>query len=274
MMEACTGTSNLFIRMRSHSQRDRWTGEGHLTSLVRPPSSVCPLSFTAAPGPVEVDLTRSALLIIDMQNDFLHADGWFASIRGADVEPLNSIINNINALSAQFRQYHADVIHINWGVRADLANLPSNVVDKASHCGRDIGYGDELINGPVLVAGSWGAQSVDAISDSENDLHVAKHRLSGFCDNELDQILRRRDIRTLFFTGVNIDRCVFATLIDATFQGYDVVLVEDACATTSPTHVSDAITYLVRLVYGFTALTKDLVENFNSIQPTKQGVTR
>lgn len=258
--------------MRGSGHQDRWTGKGDVTSMIRPASLTRPLSFAAAPEPVEVDLNRSALIIVDMQNDFLHPDGWFASIRGADVAPLSSIINNINALSAKFRKNKADVIHINWGVRPDLANLPSNVVDKASQCGRAIGYADDMQNGPVLVAGSWGAQSVDEITDSENDLHVSKHRLSGFCDNELDQVLRRRDICTLFFTGVNIDRCVFATLIDASFQGYDVVLVEDACATTSPTYVSDAITYLVRLVYGFTAITQDLLDNFNSLQPINHGV--
>ena len=257
--------------MRSSSQPDRWTDKGPVISMIRPASDTCPLSFTAAPYPVEIDLVRSALVIVDMQNDFLHSEGWFSSIRGADVKPLAAIIRNINALSAQFRRHRADVIHLNWGVRADLANLPCNVVDKASHCGRDVAYGDELPNGPVLVAGSWGAQSVDEITDSVDDLHVAKHRLSGFCDNELDQILRRREIRTLFLTGVNVDRCVFATLIDATFQGYDVVLVEDASATTSPAYVSDAITYIVRLVYGFTALTQDLLDSINLLEPINQG---
>ena len=239
--------------------------------MVKPVSTACPLQFSAEPGPVEVDLTRSALVIIDMQNDFLHEEGWFSNERGIDTSPLTTITDNINALSAQFRRHHCDVIHINWGVRSDLANLPCNVVDKATQCGLTAGYGDDLQNGPVLVQGSWGAQSVDEIVDDENDLHVSKHRLSGFCDNELDQILRRRNISTLFFTGVNVDRCVFATLIDASFQGYDVVLVEDATATTSPAYVSDAITYIVQLVYGFTTLTHDLLEIISPLQPIPQG---
>jgi ureidoacrylate peracid hydrolase len=253
------------------SRPDRWEKRGNVTTMVRPDIAACRMSFDALPGPAEVDIARSALIVIDMQNDFLHPEGWFASARGADVEPLGAITGNINALADQFRACRSTVIHLNWGVRADLANLPANVVDKASDCGRGIGYADELVNGPVLVADSWGAQSVPAIRTCHQDIHVSKQRLSGFSDNELDQLLRRRRVDTLFFTGINIDRCVFATLADACFQGYDAVLVEDACATTSPACVTDAITYLVRLVYGFTATTDSLLAGFNQLQPVFSG---
>jgi ureidoacrylate peracid hydrolase len=152
------------------------------------------------------------------------------------------------------------VIHLNWGVRADVANLPPNVVDKGSSCGQIPGYGDTIASGDVLVEGSWGSASVPAIDQADTDITVFKHRLSGFQDNELDQILRRLGITTVFYTGVNLDRCVFATLMDGCFQGYDAVLVEDATTTVSPGHVSDAILYLIRLLYGFTTKTQALLE--------------
>ena len=112
----------------------------------------------------------------------------------------------------------------------------------------------------MLVEGSWGSASVPAVDRDHTDLTVFKHRLSGFQDNELDQILRRLGVTTVFYTGVNLDRCVFATLMDGCFQGYDAVLVEDAATTVSPAYVSDAILYLIRLLYGFTTKTQALLE--------------
>ena len=63
----------------------------------------------------------------------------------------------------------------------------------------------------------------------------------------------------MFFTGVNLDRCVFATLADGCFNGFDAVLVEDATTTVSPDYVVQAILYLIRLLYGFTAKSDDIL---------------
>jgi len=241
------------------ARRDRWSQTAGAVSLVRPPRDPQPVRFEALPDPVEADIASSALIVIDMQNDFLDAQGWFSAVRGADVAPLSQIIPRINALAAAFRRRGAAVIHLNWGVRADLANLPANVVDKGSSCGAIPGYGDAIPSGEVLVKDSWGSASAPDIDRADTDITVFKHRLSGFQDNELDQILRRLGVTTLFYTGVNLDRCVFATLMDGCFQGYDAVLIEDAATTVSPSTVTEAITYLIRLLYGFTTKTDALL---------------
>lgn len=247
---------------------DRWQAKDGRTSLVRSARDIRPISFDANPETVEVDLATSALLIIDMQNDFLEPQGWFASARGQNVEPLKSVVDPINALAAAFRDNSAPVIHLNWGVRADTANLPANTVGKANSCGTQVGYGDITDMGRVLVQGEWGAQSIDEIDVAEGDFRVSKHRLSGFRDNELDQLLRRLGVSTLFFTGVNLDRCVFASLMDGCFEGYDAILVEDACQSPSPDYVSDAILYLVRLLYGFTAKAAPILQAIYGQSPT------
>ena len=238
---------------------DRWSLQGERISLVRPSSESRPISFTALPEVLRVDMTQSVLIVIDMQNDFLDPKGWFASVRNANVSPLSGVVPRINELSAAFRIVGAPVIHLNWGVRADLANLPANVLDKGSACGRIPSYGDSIDSGNVLVQGSWGADSVPSIDKHDSDICVNKHRLSGFRDNELEQILRRLNITTVFYTGINLDRCVFATLMDGCFHGFDAVLVEDATDTVSPSYVSEAITYLIRQLYGFTTTSADLL---------------
>lgn len=250
---------------------DNWSWSDNSISLVRRWPAPQIATFAAQPESLQVDFARSALLVIDMQNDFLDPAGWFASVRGADVSTLSTVIPQINALSAGFRNKHAPVIHLNWGVRADLANLPANVVDKGSSCGRAIGYGDSIESGDVLVQGSWGAASVSAIEKHATDIDISKHRLSGFRDNELDQTLRRLGVSTVFYTGVNLDRCVFATLMDGCFQGFDAVLVEDATTTVSPAPVSESITYLIRLLYGFTASSTDVIDALEVAENTSMN---
>lgn len=259
--------------LRSGYHRDRWSAldGGRAVSMLRPARAEMPVRFAAEPKPVQADMARSALLIIDMQNDFLSSEGWFATERRADVSALSAIIPRINALSGAFRQAGAPVIHINWAVRPDAANLPANVLDKGSDCGARAGYADRIDSGRVLVEGDWGAQSVPAIEKDPDDLDIGKTRLTGFRDNALDSILRRFGVTTLFFTGVNLDRCVFATLADGCFNGFDAVLVEDATTTVSPPHVRDAILYLIRLLYGFTALTDDILAALST--PSQNGAT-
>ena len=254
--------------LQTYSHSDRWSSlnDGASVSLSRPVVTPQPLHFDAKPKPIEVDIARTAMLIIDMQNDFLATDGWFATSHNADVSCLSDVVSQINTLSGAFRNRGAPVIHINWAVRPDVANLPANVLDKGSDCGARPGYGDQISTGRVLVDGDGGAESVTAIDVDSRDIVVGKTRLTGFRDNQLDSILRRLGVTTLFFTGVNLDRCVFATLADGCFNGFDAVLVEDATTTVSPAYVTEAILYLTRLLYGFTAESKDILAAF-STQP-------
>jgi nicotinamidase-related amidase len=82
--------------------------------------------------------------------------------------------------------------------------------------------------------------------------------MSGFYDTELDSVLRNLRADTLLLAGVNADQCVLATLMDAANLGYDVIMLEDAVATTSPTYCMDATLYNVRQCFGFTLTAEDL----------------
>lgn len=228
-------------------------------SFIRPVPAPAPARFSAEPDAVEVDAARSALLIVDMQNDFLHRDGWFP-LSGIDPSPLHAVIPAIATLADTARRCGMPVVWVNWGVRGDRANLPASFVERARDAGSRPTYADSSPtgNGRILVHGEWGANVIDGLSVDPADIVVSKHRPSGFPDTELDSVLRMRDLTTLFFAGVNTDRCVLATLIDACARGYDCVLVDDACATTSPPHVTDAVSHIVRLLYGVTANSSDI----------------
>jgi len=232
-------------------------------SFARPIPPPRLVSFDAEPQRAEIDLSRTALVVVDMQNDFLHPDGWFPRL-GFDPAPLAAIIPKLNEITAAARRAGVQVIWLNWGVRADRAEIPPPLVSKTAAGGARPVYADASApgRGQILVASDWGAQLVDGLTPDPSDLIVHKHRLSGFHDNELDSVLRNRGIDTLLFSGTNTDRCVFSSLCDASSLGYGCLMVEDACATGSPAYVSDAIHYLVRLSYGVTLKSDDLVAAF------------
>jgi len=131
------------------------------------------------------------------------------------------------------------------------------------------GIGDPLAatGAPVLQAGSSSAELVDGLVAEPGDIRLDKHRMSGFWDTALDSILRNLRVDTLLFAGVNADQCVLSTLTDAACLGYDVVMVEDACATTSPPFCWEATVYNVRQCFGFTLLAADVVAALGERHP-------
>jgi len=219
------------------------------------------VSVAALPQPITLDLTRTAVVVIDMQNDFCHPNGWLGSI-GVDVAPARAPIPTLVEHLPTLRAAGSSVIWLNWGTRVDRANLPANVIHVYDPEGTGVGIGSTVPTGhAVLERNSWGAALVDELHVEAGDLRVDKHRMSGFWDTELDSVLRNLDVTTVLFAGVNADQCVWATLIDAACAGYDTVLLEDACATTSPAYCWDATMYNVRQCFGFTATLADLAQS-------------
>jgi len=216
----------------------------------------------AEPNPVIFDAARTALIVVDMQNDFCAPGGWFDS-RGIDLAVARRVIKPINAMVKGARRAKIPVVWLNWSVRPDRLNLPHGVL-------RTGAYGARLPSGkgPVLERGSWGARIVAGLDARKTDIHVDKHRLSGFWDNEFDTILRRMDVTTLLFAGVNLDRCVLATMQDAAFIGYDPILLDDCSATSSPKYCSESARFLLRLLYGF------LTTSTAVLNALKRGVSR
>lgn len=244
------------------SAANSWGASSERVSLVRPNRPPRPLSLPARDRTLTVDLARSAVIVVDMQNDFCHPDGWLAHI-GVDVTPARAAIAPLNDLLPNLRQNDVPVIWLNWGNRPDLLNIPPNVVHIYKPHGIGVGLGDPLpANGArVLERDSWAAAIVDELNVEPGDIHVAKHRFSGFQDTALDSILRNLRVDTLFFTGVNADQCVLCTLQDATFLGYDCVLVEDCVATTSPDYCMQATLFNVNQCFGFIVQSQDIVRS-------------
>lgn len=240
---------------------NRWRADAKAVSTIRDAGKPRPLAFAAKPQNLTVDAARSAMIVIDMQNDFCHPDGWLAHI-GVDVSPARKPIKPLAKLLPALRRAGMPVIWVNWGNRPDLLNLSPSLLHVYKPTGKGVGLGDPLPRNKarVLQKDSWAAAVVDELAIEKRDIRVDKFRMSGFWDTPLDSILRNLKIDTLFFGGVNADQCVLCTLQDANFLGYDCVMVEDCSGTTSPRYCWDATLYNVRQCFGFTTDTASLLK--------------
>lgn len=229
-----------------------WAVDAETADITRPPLPPRPIQLPTDTKRLQLDLAKTAILVIDMQNDFCHPDGWLAHI-GVDVSPAREPIAPLKTLLPELRAVSVPIIWVNWGNRPDLLNISAGLRHVYNPTGGGIGLGDPLPkNGaPVLMKGSWAAAVVDELAIVPQDIQVDKYRMSGFWDTPLDSILRNLGRTTLFFAGVNADQCVMCTLQDANFLGYDCILLRDCTATTSPDYCMQATIYNINQCFGF-----------------------
>jgi nicotinamidase-related amidase len=240
------------LRPLGPSARNHWMVSQDAADLVRRRVQPRPIAVQTEAKLVTIDLMRTAIIVVDMQNDFCHPDGWLAHI-GVDIAPARTPIAPLQRLLPALRHHDVPVIWLNWGNRPDRLNLSPGLLHVYKPSGAGVGLGDALpaSGAKVLERGSWSAAIVDELAPAASDIRVAKYRMSGFQDTELDSILRNLDVTTLMFAGVNADQCVLCTLQDANFRGYDCLLLEDCIATTSPDYCMAATLYNVRQCFGF-----------------------
>jgi nicotinamidase-related amidase len=231
-----------------------WMATGTLVDMAAPTPAPRIAILDSEPQNVRFDIEKSALVIIDMQNDFCTKGGWVDHI-GGDYSADRAPIAPLQRLLPVVRESGVPVIWVNWGNRPDLANMPPNQIHLYKPKGTGIGLGEPLPEhgARVLEKDSWAAAVVDELKIERQDICVDKYRISGFWDTPLDSILRNLGTRTVFFAGVNTDQCVLHTLTDANFLGYGCVMLTDCCATSSPAFCTEASIWNVKKCFGFVA---------------------
>jgi nicotinamidase-related amidase len=229
-----------------------WLASAEHVDMSLPLLPPAPLRLDCEPQQLTIDLRRTALVIIDMQNDFCAKGGWVDHL-GADFTPDRAPIEPLRRLVPRLRAAGVTIVWVNWGNRPDLANMPPNQIHLYKPSGQGVGLGDPLpgSGARVLEKDSWAAAIVAELEPAPDDLKVDKYRISGFWDTPLDGILRTQGMRTLLFAGVNTDQCVLCTLQDANFLGYGCVMLADCCATTSPQFCTEASIFNVKKCFGF-----------------------
>ena len=248
------------LRPLGSSRANQWHLSSRDVNMMRETRTPRPVTVPIGKRSLTFDLTRTAMVVVDMQNDFCHPDGWLAHI-GVDVGSARTAIAPLAQFLPLLREANVPVIWLNWGNRPDRLNLGPSLHHVYNPTGYGTGLGDPIpgSGAHVLERGSWSAQVVDELTQLPADIRIDKFRMSGFPDTELDSILRNLGVTTLMFGGVNIDQCVMCTLQDANFLGYDCILISDCCATTSPQFCHEATVYNVNQCFGFVVQSTNFV---------------
>lgn len=170
---------------------------------------------------------ENALIIIDMQRDFLDPSGYIAR-SGVSVSPLRAIIPEVQRLLLSARRFGVRVLHTREGHRSDLSDLSCVKRRRAARAGAAIGSTGPL--GRLLVRGEPGHAIIDDLAPLPGEPVIDKPGFGAFYATDLELILRAAGVTRLFLAGVTTDICVHSTLREAIDRGFDCVTVGNACA--------------------------------------------
>jgi nicotinamidase-related amidase len=194
-------------------------------------------TIAAQPFDFAFDPAHTALIVIDMQRDFIEPGGFGATL-GNDVSLLKKIVPTVARLIEAFRAAGLPVIHTRECHKPDLSDLP-----KAKHLrGKpSMRIGDPGPMGRILIAGEPGADIVPELAAKPGEVVIDKPGKGAFYATKLGEILAARGITHLVFAGVTTEVCVQTTMREANDRGYDCLLAEDATESYFPEFKKAAI---------------------------------
>jgi nicotinamidase-related amidase len=171
----------------------------------------------------------TALLVIDMQRDFLHPEGY-AARAGLDIAPLRRAIEPLSRVLAAARAAGLTIVHTREGHLPDLCDCPPYKLERSRRAGAEIGAVGPM--GRLLVRGERGHDFIDALQPQAGEIVIDKPGYSAFEHTALGQVLTTRGVDTLILTGITTEVCVSSTLRTAVDRGYRCFTVADACASS------------------------------------------
>lgn len=192
--------------------------------------SVAPVTIKAEPYPLAIDVDRAALVIIDMQRDFLEPGGFGAAL-GNDVSLLAAAVGPCKAVLDAARARGMLVIHTREGHRPDLSDAPPLKVERGDPATR-IGAPGPM--GRILIRGEAGHDIVPALYPVDGEPVIDKPGKGAFYQTDLELMLRNRGVETLFVCGVTTEICVNTTVREANDRGFRCIVLSDCCASYFP----------------------------------------
>jgi nicotinamidase-related amidase len=196
-----------------------------------------------------LDPAKTALVVVDMQNDFCHPRGVFADGTWS-IAAFTAAIEPNARLIARARAAGAAVIFTRI-----LSETGASPHDAPNRIAPRLGFKRKR---PAIVAGSWGGDIVDELQPLPGEAIIDKAGLSSFVDTDLDRVLKAKAIETVIITGVVTYACVLATAFGARDHGYNVLMVKDAVGSFWA-DLSDPVFKIVDLLMGY-ALTSDHIQ--------------
>lgn len=188
------------------------------------------IDIAATPFPYPFAPGRTALVVIDMQRDFVEPGGFGASL-GNDVRRLHGAIAPIASLLAAWRARGWPIVHTREAHKADLSDCPPA---KRQRGNPSLRIGDAGPMGRLLISGEPGADIIPALAPASGELVIDKPGKGMFWSTGLHETLQARGITHLVLTGVTTEVCVQTSMREANDRGYECLLVEDGTESYFP----------------------------------------
>ncbi|MER8480650.1 cysteine hydrolase [Mesorhizobium sp. M1163] len=220
-----------------------------------------PLEIDARPQPVSIDPAKTAVLVVDMQNDFGSKGGMFDRA-GIDISGIQRAVRPTASVIAAARKSRLPVIYLKMGYHPDLSDLgTSDAPNRLRHL-QIFGVGENMTapdssESRILIRDTWGTDIVNDLRPEAGDVVLYKTRFSGFYETELDAVLKTAGVKHLIVTGCTTSVCVESTIRDAFFRDYHCILLTDCTsepiASDAPRSNHDASITLVQILFGWTS---------------------
>jgi ureidoacrylate peracid hydrolase len=217
------------------------------------------VSLPAEPAALSLDLDRTALVVVDMQNAFA-SPGGMLDLAGIDVRPARDVIANAALVCEAARRSRVPVVYLTIGYPPDLSTAggpdsPNPQKELALCLMRE----RPELRGKLLTFGTWDFEIVPELAPLAGDTVIVKSRYSGFHGTSLDSVLRSRGVRNLLMVGIASNVCVESTIRDAYFLEYWPVMIADATMPAGSVDIQKATEFNVRTFFGWVANSEELV---------------
>jgi ureidoacrylate peracid hydrolase len=191
------------------------------------------VEVAARPSQVQIRPDRTAMVVVDMQNDFASAGGMFDRA-GIDIRAIQAIVGPTADVVGAAREAGFPVVYLKMGFRPDLSDAgapdsPTWLKHIPLHAGAEVTAPDGTTS-RILIRDTWNTDIVDRLTPQAQDVVLYKHRYSGFHDTDLDAVLRARGVDTLIVVGATTSVCVESTVRDAMFRDYHCLVLSDCTA--------------------------------------------
>jgi ureidoacrylate peracid hydrolase len=197
------------------------------------------IRIDAKPEAVAIDIKKTAVIVVDMQNDF-GAKGGAVDLAGIDISGIRKAIVPIARVLTSARHAGIKIVYLKMAFRPDLSDFGApDSPNRLKHLPLNVGKSIHAPDGResrILIRDTWSTDILDELKPQADDFVIYKHRFSGFYQTDLDSTLRKLGIQQLIITGCTTSVCVESTVRDAMFRDYSCVLLEDCMSQPTPPH--------------------------------------
>jgi ureidoacrylate peracid hydrolase len=216
------------------------------------------------PVPVNIDTSRTALVVVDMQHAFCSRGGMFDAMGKLDETRVQPVIQTSKNVIEAFRNKGLKIIYLRMGYRPDLADAggpesPNYWKEGSLAALRE----HPELKGRYLTVGTWDWEIIEELAPRQEDIIVNKNRFSAFPNTNFDIILKSSNLKYLVFTGLFTNVCVESTVRDAFFHEYFPILVIDGCGNMGPDFTQQATIFNVSSVFGWVIASAELIQAIN-----------